>query len=66
MERMTGVIRFYNEKRGFGFIAADNGADYFYHISNVAADGKPQENQLCEFDVQPTAKGISAVNIQLM
>lgn len=61
---MTGIIKFYNENRGFGFIAADNGVDYFYHISDVAADMTPVENQLCVFDVQPTAKGLSAVNVK--
>lgn len=62
---MTGVVQFYDCKRGFGFIMGDNGEDYFYHISDVF-DGKiPHNNQLCIFDTFPTAKGVRAINIEV-
>ena len=32
---MKGTVKFFNEKKGFGFIAGENSTDYFFHISNV-------------------------------
>ncbi len=36
-ETLTGTIKFFNKDRGFGFIKATSGEDYFFHISNVSS-----------------------------
>ncbi len=35
-ETLTGTIKFFRKDRGFGFIKATSGEDYFFHISNVS------------------------------
>jgi cold shock CspA family protein len=60
---MLGRIKFLDrENRGFGFIIADDGTEYFYHIKDVV-NGQPIKGQKCEFvtehgDRGPVAKAI--------
>ena len=36
---MTGTVKWFNARRGFGFITADDGKDYFVHHSDIKMDG---------------------------
>ncbi len=52
----TGIVKFFNTDKGFGFIKPDNGgADIFVHISAVQASGLNglSENQKVSFDTEP-------------
>ena len=33
-----GIIKFWNNERGFGFIEAENNSDYFFHVSDIISD----------------------------
>jgi CspA family cold shock protein len=63
----TGIVKWFNADKGFGFIAQDGGgADVFAHFSAIAASGfrSLEENQRVEFDVEHGAKGLQAANIR--
>ncbi len=62
-----GTVKFFNQTRGFGFIAPEDGSkDVFVHISAVERSGMGSlsEGPKVEFDVQPEARGPKAVNLQ--
>jgi CspA family cold shock protein len=63
---MRGRVKFYSPK-GYGFIAAEAGEDYFVHISAVT-DGRPELVQGDEvlFDLEPGQKGMKAVNVTVI
>ena len=64
----TGVVKFFNAERGYGFIKPDDGArDVFVHITAVEQAGLKSlnEGQKISFDVEPDkkGKGPKAVNL---
>ena len=63
---MTGLVKWFNESKGFGFITPDNGSkDVFVHFSAIQSnDFKTlNENQEVEFSVEQGPKGPSAVDV---
>lgn len=65
---MTGSVKWFNNKKGFGFITSDSGEDVFVHYSGIAGDGYKSlhEGDKVEFDTQPADKGPTAVNVRLV
>jgi CspA family cold shock protein len=62
----TGIVKWFNAEKGFGFIAPDDGsADVFAHYSAIASSGyrSLDENQRVQFDVVQGPKGPQAENI---
>jgi cold shock protein len=64
----TGVVKFFNTERGYGFVKPDDGGrDVFVHITAVEAAGLKSlnEGQRISFDVEPDkkGKGPKAVNL---
>ena len=62
-----GTVKWFNEGKGFGFIAQDNGGnDLFAHFSEIRSSGFKtlQENQRVEFDITQGQKGLQASNIR--
>lgn len=65
----TGTVKWFNEGKGFGFIAQDNGGnDLFAHFSEIRGSGfrTLQENQRVQFDITQGQKGLQASNIRAM
>ena len=63
----TGTVKWFNESKGFGFIApADGSADVFVHFSAIASEGfrTLAEGQSVSFDVESGPKGPQAANVQ--
>lgn len=63
--KTTGTVKWFNEAKGFGFIARDSGADVFAHFSAIAMPGYKTlaEGQRVEFVVTQGQKGPQAENI---
>lgn len=65
-ETLTGKVKWFNSKKGFGFITGDNGKDYFLHYSNIEMEGYKSlnENDKIQFQVEATDKGEKAINVK--
>ncbi len=59
-----GLVKFFNETKGFGFIKAENGQDIFVHVSGLIDEIR--ENDRVRFDVQNGKKGLNAVNVKVI
>ncbi|MCG9781655.1 cold-shock protein [Vibrio brasiliensis] len=64
--KTTGSVKWFNETKGFGFIAPDNGtADVFVHFRSITSDGFKTlaEGQKVAFNVEQGDKGPQAANV---
>jgi len=63
-----GHVKWFNEKKGFGFIQQDGGQDLFVHYTSISGDGFKTlaEGQRVRFDVEETPKGLKAKNVQII
>jgi CspA family cold shock protein len=62
----TGTVKWFNESKGFGFIAPSNGSDdVFVHFSAIQGSGFKTlvEGQAVNFDVEKGPKGLQATNV---
>jgi CspA family cold shock protein len=61
-----GTVKWFNEKKGYGFIEKDGGGDIFVHYSAIQAGGfrTLREGQRVAFDVSEGDKGPAAVNVK--
>jgi len=67
MSTQTGVVKWFNESKGFGFITpSDGGDDLFAHFSEIQGEGFKTlaENQQVEFEVTQGRKGLQASRIR--
>jgi CspA family cold shock protein len=60
-----GIVKWFNESKGYGFIEKDEGGDVFVHFSAIAGDGfrTLTEGQRVQFDEEEGAKGPQAKNV---
>jgi cold shock protein len=69
MTTQTGTVKWFNEGKGFGFIAPDDGGkDLFAHFSEIKGSGFKTlaEAQRVEFEVTQGKKGLQASNIRVV
>ncbi|MFG5408724.1 cold-shock protein [Piscinibacter sakaiensis] len=69
MTTETGTVKWFNESKGFGFIAPDNGGkDLFAHFKEIQGTGFKTlaENQRVEFEVGQGQKGPQAMRIRAL
>ena len=61
-----GIVKWFNDAKGYGFISRQSGDDVFVHFSAIQAGGfrSLQEGQIVQFDVAKGAKGFQAENVR--
>lgn len=66
-ERENGVVKWFDVKKGFGFIKREEGTDVFVHYSSIQGDDfrKLEEGQQVSFVVSETEKGLQAQEVSL-
>jgi len=64
----SGTVKWFNDAKGFGFIAQEGGPDVFVHHSAIQGDGFKTlaEGANVEFDITEGPKGLSAENVRAM
>jgi CspA family cold shock protein len=62
----SGVVKWFNPDKGYGFIARPDGEDVFVHFSAIQMEGyrSLDEGQMVEFDVTQGPKGLQAANVR--
>jgi CspA family cold shock protein len=63
-----GTVKFFNDEKGFGFIAVENGEDIFVHFSNIEGTGRRSlaAGQEVEFEIGQGQKGLEAKNVKAL
>ena len=61
----NGTVKWFNESKGFGFIAREDGEDVFVHHTAIQGNGFKTlaEGQAVTFDVDKGPKGLRAINV---
>ncbi|MFI3323845.1 MAG: cold shock domain-containing protein [Rikenellaceae bacterium] len=65
---MTGTVKWFDSKKGYGFVTSENGKEYFVHFSGIQSEGFKSlvENQAVEFELANGNKGEQAVNVKVL
>ncbi|PKL17611.1 MAG: cold-shock protein [Spirochaetae bacterium HGW-Spirochaetae-5] len=63
-----GTVKWFNDQKGFGFISAEDGNDYFVHHSSILGDGFKtlKEGANVQFDIEKTDRGPRAVQVSVI
>lgn len=67
-KRETGTVKWFNDKKGFGFIHREQGDDLFVHYTSIEGNGfrTLKENDKVEFEVVTTEKGQAAAKVTVL
>ena len=65
-ESMNGTVKWFDDKKGYGFISREDGDDVFVHHSSIAGEGFKSltEGDNVTFEIEQGDKGPSAINVQ--
>ncbi len=67
-ERITGIVKWFNRTKGYGFISREGGKDVFVHYTAIQGGGfrNLEEGQQVEFSVEESPKGPQAVDVVVL
>lgn len=63
-----GRVKWFDDQKGYGFIEQDVGDDLFVHYSDIQQEGYKtlSEDQVVEFEIEETEKGLAAKNVSIV
>jgi CspA family cold shock protein len=63
---LQGTVKWFNNKRGWGFIVKEDGQDIFVHYSAIKGDGFKSltEGQLVQFEIEESSNGPAAADVE--
>jgi len=63
-----GTVKWFSDRKGYGFIVTDEGEDIFVHYSEIQVNGfkNLQEGQRVGFDLEKGQKGFAASNVRIL
>lgn len=67
MSSITGIVKWYNQEKGYGFISCNEGNDVFVHHSQIKEKGNDKdlhEGENVSFSIETGDKGPMAINVQ--
>ena len=64
----NGIVKWFNNEKGFGFISVEGGEDVFVHFSAIQTDGfkSLEEGQRVNFNIVKGARGPQAANVTIL
>lgn len=62
---MNGKVKWFDNKKGYGFILAEDGREIFVHYTGIVSEGfkSLSEGQIVEYEISSGDKGVQAVNV---
>lgn len=64
MNNMKGTIKWYNARKGYGFLLGEDGKEVFVHRSALPMDASFNEGDAVEFEVETSDRGPQAKNVK--
>lgn len=63
---VKGTVKWFSEKKGYGFLSTEDGKDVFVHYTAIEKNGfkKLKEGQSVEFEIEEGSRGPQAVNVK--
>jgi len=61
---LKGKIKWYNPRKGFGFIVGDDGKDIFVHQTAIPTDVSLNEDDPVEYEIEKSERGLKAKNVK--
>ena len=66
-DRIVGTVKWFNARKGYGFIGREEGDDVFVHFTAIEMEGyrRLDEGQDVEFEIEEGPRGVQAANVTL-